>query len=291
MINKCKILIWLVFLISRGIPNLFAQQAQDSTKIIVAVMDFKNNSSVFGYDRFERTITELLKTELSRSTDLLVVERSKLEAILREQALAQAGILATQEAQQVGRLAGADFIISGEINAIGSQFRIDAHLIKAGTGQISGEKVTSRSADNIEQMIRLLAQNIIFNLTGKGERLQSAKLRNYRSHWAALGTIALAAATAIFHFNYQNKYDRYLQTDLFGDFDRYYSDANRSYRARNISLSATIAGTLATIALWKRDRSDNNYIYASSDSKAFPIKATFEDQEQGKFSVSFTLQF
>lgn len=275
MINKCKIPIWLVFLIPIGIPHLFAQQNQDSSKIIVAVIDFKNNSSVFGYDRLERTTAELLKTELSRSTDLLVVERSKLEAILREQALAQAGILATQEAQQVGRLAGADFIISGEINTIGSQFRIDAHLTRVATGQVSGEKVTSRSADNIEQMIRLLSQNIVFNLTGKGERLQSVKLRDYRSHWIALGTIALAAATAIFHFDYQDKYDRYHQTDLFGNFDRYYSDANRSYRARNISLSATIAAALGTIALWKRDRSDDNHIYASINSNNFPFDGRF----------------
>lgn len=291
MINTRKIHIWLVFLISTGISHLFAQQTQDSSKIIVAVMDFKNSSSVFGYDRLERTIAELLKTELSRSIDLLVVERSKLENILREQTLAQAGILATQEAQQVGRLVGADYIISGEINTIGSQFRIDAHLTRVATGQVSGEKVTSRSADNIEQMIRLLSQNIVFNLTGKGERLQSVKLRNYRSHWIALGTIALAAATAIFHFDYQNNYNRYHQTDLFGDFDRYYSNANRFYLARNISLSATIAATLGTIALWKRDRSENNHIYASINVNYFPIEATFKNQEQGKFFASFTVQF
>ncbi len=291
MAIKLKLPIGLLFLISIGILPLFAQQPQDSSKVPVAVMDFKNNSPVFGYDRLERTIAELLKTELSRSTDILVVERSKMESILREQALAQAGVLATEAAQQVGRLAGAEYIIAGEINTVGNQFRIDAHVIQVTTGRISGEKVTSNSPENVERMIKMLAQNIIFNLTGKGERLQSTKLRNYRSNWAGVGTIALAATTTICHLIYQNKYDRYHRTNFLGDFDRYYNSANRFYKARNLSLVATIAASFATAALWTRDRNENNHIYASIHVVDFPSPAAkLEDRSSG-YLVSIAIRF
>lgn len=291
MAIKPKLPIGLLILILNGILHLYAQQAQGSSKVPVAVMDFKNNSLGFGYDRLERTITELFKTELSRSTDILVVERSKIESILKEQALAQAGALATEAAQQVGMLAGAEYIIIGEINTVGDQFRIDAHIIKVTSGQIFGEKVTSNSAENVERMIKMLAHNIIFNLTGKGERLQFTKLRNYRSSWAGVGTMALATMTTICHLIYRSDYDRYHRINLLGDFDRYYNSANRFYKARNLSLAATIAATFATVALWTRDRNENNHIYASIHVVDFPIPAAgLEDCSPG-YLVSIAIRF
>ena len=54
--------------------------------ITVAVSDFTNSTGRFRYDEFEKSIPEMLKTDLSRIGDIVVVERSKLEAILQEQA-------------------------------------------------------------------------------------------------------------------------------------------------------------------------------------------------------------
>ncbi len=291
MIIKSNWPIWAIILMSIEIYPLFAQQTQDSTKVTVAVIDFKNNSGVFRYDRLERTIPELLKTELSLSTDILVVERNKIESILKEQALAQAGVLATEAAQQVGRLAGAEYIITGEINYINGTFRIDAHLIKVSTGQVSGEKVTSYSDEYTELMIKMLAQNIIFNLTGKGERQQSFKLRDYRARWAGAGMLALAAATAFFHMKYHNEYDRYHQMNLFGDFDQAYDNANRFYRARNISLVGTIAAAVVTVVLWKNDRDKENRIYAGSVENNFPIQGMAMKNDLGTSIVSITIQW
>lgn len=264
MIFKLKLtLVGLLFALLRIVP-LLAQQVEDTSKVTLAVMDFKNNSSIFGYDKLERTIPEILKTELSHSPEIVVVERSKIESILKEQALAQAGVIENETAQKVGQLAGAEYIITGEINTVGNQLRIDAHLLKVATGQVLGEKITSRSVESIEPMVKLLAQNLIFNLTGKGERKEVAKIRCYQPVWALATTAALAVTSAILHFNYESNYDKYHKTDELDKFNSYYNSANKYYKARNVLLMISSAAALTTFTLWRKDQGEENKIYASS---------------------------
>ena len=87
-------------------------------------------------------------------------------------------MIENETAQKVGQLAGAEYIITGEINRIGNQLRIDAHLLKVATGQVLGEKITGRNIESVEPMVKLLAQNLIFNLTGKGARQDFSKIKN-----------------------------------------------------------------------------------------------------------------
>ena len=271
---KTQILRFIILSILIYSP-LTAQKDRSVDKITLAVMNFKNNSAQFKYDRLERAIPEMLKTELSRDDDILVVERSKIESILAEQALAQTGVIETAEAQEVGRLAGAEYIITGEINMINNRFRIDAHIIKVSTGQVLGEKVNSIDRDNLEPMIKLLAQNIIFNLTGKGDRKSIAQIRQYHSKWALLSTGAVSLATVILHFQYKNFYDKYHETDRLYKFDRYYNDANRYYKTRNIFMIASGIAAITTLTLWQNDRSEMNKIYAHNLTDQIPLKLSF----------------
>ncbi len=259
---KIKLLFLGLFFILLPAPLLLSQQSDDSSKVTLAVMDFKNNSPVFGYDRLERTIAEMLKTELSHSPEIVVVERSKIESILKEQALAQTGVIENETAQEVGRLAGAEYIITGEINTIGNQLRIDAHLLKVATGQVSGEKITGRKAENIEPMVRLLAQNLVFNLTGKGERQEAIKIRQYQPTWGLATTAAFVITSAILHFNYKHNYDNYHETDQLNKFDTYYDSANKYYKARNVMLIISGVAALTTFTLWRKDQDEENKIYA-----------------------------
>ena len=112
-----------VFLISILISSIPAFSARDENKITLAVMDFKNNSSRLRYDRLQRTVAEMLKTELSQYSDIVVLERKKIDEILSEYALAQAGVIEKKHAREVGRLAGAEYIITGEINVTCCRYR------------------------------------------------------------------------------------------------------------------------------------------------------------------------
>ncbi len=282
--------ILILFFIS--ISPLIAQQESQVEKITLAVMDFKSNSAQFRRDRLEKAIPELLKTELSYDHNILVVERSKIESILTEQALAQSGAIETTEAQEVGRLAGAQYIITGEVNTINSRLRIDAHIIKVSSGLVLGEKVNGRDRETLEPMVKLLAQNIIFNLTGKGERKSYAKIQDYQSKWAAITTGAASIATIVLHFQYKNYYDKYHETNRLDQFDRYYNDANRYYKTRNIFMIASGIAALTALTLWQNDRSELNKIYADNQIENIPQKLSIGlAMENRDYLVSLKLSF
>jgi len=292
MIIKSNFLLFGLLFIFLSISPLLPQQAKKSEQITLAVMDFKNNSSVFRFDRLERAIPEMLKTELSHHSEIFVVERSKIESILKEQALAQAGVIENETAQKVGQLAGAEYIITGEINTIGDQLRIDAHLIKVATGQVLGEKITGKNIESVEPMVKLLAQNLIYSLTGKGERQDFIKIKRYYSNWGLATTAAVSITSAILHFKFKSNYDKYQENDHLAKFDQYYNDANSYYKARNITLMIAGTAALTTFILWRKDVNEENKIYASSGfvppSKQFAFAFAVH---KGNYVISLELRF
>ena len=268
MVQKLKIF-WIILCLLMISQFGFASQVDN--KMTIAVLDFKNNTSRIRYDRLQRTIAELLKTELSRCPDIAVVERTKLESILTEYALAQAGYIEKKYAQEVGRLAGAEYIITGEINQAAGRLRIDSHLIKVQTGRILGEKVTGSDVEKIEAMINLLAQNLIFDLTGRGEKIEYKKLHNYHSQWAFISTGGLALSTIIYHSMYKKNYDKYHEVTQLDKFDYYYDKANKNYKIRNVLIGITSAAAITSFILWRAEKSNANKIFAES-SQLMPNK-------------------
>ncbi len=261
-------------------------------KISLAVLDFKNNSSIIRFDRLEKAVPEMLKTELSRYQGIVVVERSKIESILSEQALAQTGLIEDMTAQEVGRMVGAQYIIAGEINKADNRLRIDAHLIKVTTGQILGEKINGKNAKSIEPMIRLLANNLIYDLTGEGAYRESQKIHNYHSGWVMAGTAVLAATTAVLHFQYRDNYDRYHDNTTIGEFDTYYDRANAFHKARNLFLALTGGAALTSFILWQSDKSRSNKVYALDSNRNVGQKLALGISMHGNdYLVSLKLNF
>jgi TolB-like protein len=265
---KTKIKIIIVTVLLSLMLSTFIN-GQEINKITLAVMDFKNNSSTMRYDRLKRAIPEMLKTELSRYPEITVVERKKIESILAEHALAQAGFIEGEQAQEVARLAGAEYLITGEINTPSRHLRLDAHLIKVTSGQILGEKVSGRNEKQIEKMINLLANNLIFDLTGNGKRKEFEKITKYQSNWTLITTGTLTAATTAFHLLYSSNYKKYHQTEQLGKYNTYYNRANRYHKTRNVLMVITSASALTTFILWQSDRSEGNKIYASREKSIF----------------------
>lgn len=295
MVGKMKIgsIVSLLWLTLAG--SLAAWQEASPRPIRLVVMDFRNSSSARGYDRLQKIIPEMLKTELSGAAAIEVLERSKIESILAEQALAQAGLIENQAAQEIGKLAGAEYIINGEINNPAGWLRIDVHVIKVATGQIVGEKVTGGGERNLEPMIKLLAQNLIFDLTGKGQRQAAIKLHRYRWDWGLATTAAMALTTTVLHVQYRTNYDRYHQTDRLSDFDRYYDRANSYYQARNIMLWITGTTAWTTLILWTKSKDESNNIYAGPmdrmpDGHAPPLQLAVGWQE-GHYLLTIGLRF
>ncbi|NOY60839.1 MAG: hypothetical protein GXO75_18170 [Calditrichaeota bacterium] len=253
-----KFIVRIFFLIFFLTSYAFAQD----DGMTLAISDFENNTNVFSHEMLGKTIPEMLKTELAQLGDITVLERSKINAVLSEQALGQTGIVDPQAAQKVGKLLGAEFVLTGELSTAGNRFRIDTHIVRVETGQVFAEKVTGPNEKAIEKMVHVLANNINFNLTGHGERKTRANVKNYFAAGVMGAGIGSAVLTIVFHSAYRKNYQKYGDAQKLAEFDHYYDKANRSYKARNFMLSTTAVLVTTGIVLWLEGKSENNKVFA-----------------------------
>ena len=95
--------------------------AEEVSKITVAVVDFTDQTGK-GLHGIEVASTEILSTLLHKTGAFSVVERTKLKAIVTEQGFTMSGLVdSTKNAVQVGKLLGADFLITGSVLTYGEK--------------------------------------------------------------------------------------------------------------------------------------------------------------------------
>ncbi len=156
----------LIFIMFVG-TYLFSQD-----QLRIAIMDFQNLSSLSDLDYLEKAIPEILITDLSLSKEIKIVERTRLEEILKEMQLSLSGVVDQDKIIEVGKIAGAKAILTGSIIKAGETFRIDSRLIDSSTGEvILAEKKEWSSENEVIAAIDLLAEQIIKSLTGESVRI------------------------------------------------------------------------------------------------------------------------
>ena len=128
----------------------------------IAILDFDNDVNNYWWDRswhIERKLTEMMVTELMKTNQFIIVERSALDEVLAEQDLAAGGRVRQETAARVGELLGAQVLVKGSITefiekesggiggiaisgiGIGGSYHtghvaIDMRLIDSTTGQV-----------------------------------------------------------------------------------------------------------------------------------------------------------
>jgi TolB-like protein len=106
-----KQIVGLLFFI--GFLFLFTTIGYTAQPKSVGVLTFKNLSGQRG---LEQLITDSLVSELSKNSKLNVIDRDDLTAILNEQGLSRMGLLAKDNAAQLGRISGINYIVTGSIS-------------------------------------------------------------------------------------------------------------------------------------------------------------------------------
>lgn len=125
----------LVRTLSDRHPFVNGQQAAVALdKKTIAIKDFQ---VIRGRDKnIAVYIQENMTTALVNSGQFNVVERFKLESVLNELKLAQTGVMDTGQAKEVGRLIGADLILTGTLAQMGKDWNANLRLINTETGLI-----------------------------------------------------------------------------------------------------------------------------------------------------------
>lgn len=111
----------------------------DTTKIYIpkktiAITDFE----IIGYENKElnKEIIENLTTKFVQSGQYVVVERAKLNSVLKEHALIDSGLMDSKEAKKLGKLVAADVVLTGSFNKKGNIWNVNLRLVDVSTGII-----------------------------------------------------------------------------------------------------------------------------------------------------------
>jgi TolB-like protein len=111
-----------------------------------------------------RGLADMLTTDLSKISALTVVQREQLEKVLKEQALGASGAIDPLKAAQIGKILGAQTLLTGSYAAIGRNVRVDLQLINAATGRVEGGVTSEGSIDAIFTLEKQLVLAVVTKL-------------------------------------------------------------------------------------------------------------------------------
>lgn len=139
----------------------FALLAEAKT---IAISYFDNTSGDVKYNSLSKGIADMLITDLSKVKGVNIVEREKLEKLIKEIKLEQSKYFDPATAQKLGKGLGAQNILTGSFYLIDNTLRIDARLIDVQTGGIIlAEQVTGNKNNFFslhQQLATLLSKNL-----------------------------------------------------------------------------------------------------------------------------------
>ena len=134
-------------------------------KVKVGVIEFQNLNEEAKRENLGTIFSEMLTTSFVNSEAFKITEREQLQKVAKELQLSQTGIIDVTQAKEVGKMVGADAIVTGSVVKIGGDLRLDARIIDVQSGIIlNAEKIIGKS-DLLG--ISEMADGIVDNLVNK----------------------------------------------------------------------------------------------------------------------------
>jgi TolB-like protein len=133
----------------------------------IAIIYFDNSSSEPELEKLKKGLADMIITDLSNINMLTIVERDKIEAILQEQKLNNGKDFDPNTASKIGKLLGAEIILTGGYFEMMGSLRVDARFIDVQTGKILKSDGVDGETNNFFKLQKQLTWKIIKNLDTK----------------------------------------------------------------------------------------------------------------------------
>ena len=142
-------------------------RTKDKNAKRLAIVYFDNSGGEPSMDKLKKGLADMLITDLSNVNMLDIVERDKLETILKEQKLSSSKDFDPNTAAKVGKLLGAQIILTGGYFEMMGSLRIDARFIDVQTGKILKSDGVDGQTSSFFKIQKQLSWKIIENMDTK----------------------------------------------------------------------------------------------------------------------------
>jgi TolB-like protein len=136
----------------------------------------------------------MLISDLDGARAVRVIERERLNAVLKELDLQASPTVDPATSQRIGRVLGVEFLLLGSYFELMGQLRVDARLVRVETGEIVRSEGVTGSSQDLFALERQLALKI---LQGLGARLDVGEEDRLRKGGSADLPHMLAYAQAL----------------------------------------------------------------------------------------------
>ncbi|HYC52665.1 MAG TPA: tetratricopeptide repeat protein [Gemmatimonadaceae bacterium] len=217
--------------------------AQPASPRTVAVMPLRFVGVDSSLKPLERGLAELITIDLARSSQLTVVERARLQALLDEIALQQSGQTDAATNVRAGKMIQAGRIVSGQIVQDQQRLRVDAAIVNTQTSGLQGGAVNENTIDQLFT----IQKNIVLQLFDSlGVRLTTAE-RNAIEQRPTRSLQAFLAYSRGLQFEDQGRYNDAARS--FGDAARIDPSFGIAAQKSADNQAAAQGATLTPVAL------------------------------------------
>ena len=140
----------------------------------IAVLEFEGK----GVSQSEAsTLTDRLRDEMFKTGIYIVLERGKMDEVLKEQGFQKTGCVTSECAVEVGNMLGVQQMIGGSIGKVGTVYTVSARIFDVETGKI----INSANYDHIGDVGQLLIKGMekVVNQLANRESIKSQIKNNY----------------------------------------------------------------------------------------------------------------
>jgi TolB-like protein len=138
------------------LKNQLMEGLGEGQKPVLVIVDFVDpEGRITGLGRY---IAEEILTHLVRDKKLRVVERRYLEKTMNEIKLGMSGLVSDDTAKSVGKIVGADAILTGSYTQVGQSVKIQARMIDVETGNVLASGSSGVDKDQVANLIRQVVE-------------------------------------------------------------------------------------------------------------------------------------
>ncbi|MDD5674053.1 MAG: CsgG/HfaB family protein [Chitinivibrionales bacterium] len=146
--------------------------SQQTKAINIAVLELDGNGIAAGD---LGGLSNRLRMELVNTGKFSVIERSKMEEILKEQGFQQTGCTNTECAVQIGQLIGVRKIVVGSIDKVAELYSVNIRMVDVATGKIETNVAEDCEACGLTDVMKVTIHNAARLFSGLPADLTVAK--------------------------------------------------------------------------------------------------------------------
>jgi len=130
----------------------------------VAVLAFDNYTGKTDYDPLGKGIASMMISDLSSVQQIQVLERDRIQDVVKEMDAQQTKYYDSTTAVKVGKLAGAEYVIVGSFSSLDPKMRIDTRVVRVGTGEVVKTAQVTGKQDDFFDLEQKLAKRLVDGL-------------------------------------------------------------------------------------------------------------------------------